>query len=155
MPQPQPTQLKRTIGVFGLACAVINMMIGSGIFVLPALVAEHLGAAAIICYGICGGLIFLIALCFIEIGTKVTGNGGTYAYIEAAFGPFAGFIASNILIFGSAVLSDAAVANGLLQIITPFIPFAKAWFFKPIFFLLLFDTTKTVLFSYELLLFLS
>ncbi len=138
MPQPQATQLKRTIGVFGLACAVINMMIGSGIFVLPALVAENLGAAAIICYGICGGLIFLIALCFIEIGTKITGDGGTYAYIEAAFGPFAGFVASNILIFGSALLSDAAVANGLLQIITPFIPFATAWFFKPIFFLLLF-----------------
>jgi amino acid transporter len=138
MPQPQPTQLKRTIGVFGLACAVINIMIGSGIFVLPALVAEHLGAAAIICYGICGGLIFLIALCFIEIGTKITGDGGTYAYIEAAFGPFAGFVASNILIFGSALLSDAAVANGLLQIISPFIPFATAWFFKPIFFLCLF-----------------
>ncbi len=138
MPQPPITQLKRTIGVFGLACAVINIMIGSGIFVLPALVAEHLGAAAIICYGICGGLIFLIALCFIEIGTKITGDGGTYAYIEAAFGPFAGFVASNILIFGSALLSDAAVANGLLQIITPFIPFATAWLFKPIFFLLLF-----------------
>jgi amino acid transporter len=138
MPQPQPTQLKRTIGVFGLACAVINMMIGSGIFVLPALVAEHLGAAAIICYGICGGLIFLIALCFIEIGTKITGDGGAYAYIEGAFGPFAGFVASNLLIFGSAVLSDAAVANGLLQIISPFIPFATAWFFKPIFFLCVF-----------------
>ncbi|MEI6265476.1 MAG: amino acid permease [Sphingobacteriia bacterium] len=138
MPQAPTNQLKRTIGVFGLACAVINIMIGSGIFVLPALVAEHLGAAAIICYGICGGLIFLIALCFIEIGTKITGDGGTYAYIEAAFGPFAGFLASNILIFGSALLSDAAVANGLLQIISPFIPFAAAWFFKPIFFLFLF-----------------
>ena len=88
--------LKRTIGVFGLACAVVNITIGTGIFVLPALVAEHLGAVAIICFLICGVLIFLIALCFAEVGSKVTGSGGTYAYIETAFGPFSGFLANNI-----------------------------------------------------------
>jgi basic amino acid/polyamine antiporter, APA family len=52
--------------------------------VLPALVAEHLGAAAIICFFICGLLIFLIALCFAEVGSKVTTNGGTYAYIKTS-----------------------------------------------------------------------
>ena len=78
--------LKRTIGVFGLACAVINITVGTGIFVLPALVAENLGAAAIVCFFICGLLIFLIALCFAEVGSKVTGSGGTYTYIETAFG---------------------------------------------------------------------
>ena len=32
--------LKRTIGVVGLAAAVVNITIGPAIFVLPALVAE-------------------------------------------------------------------------------------------------------------------
>ena len=82
--------LKRTIGVFGLACAVVNITVGTGIFVLPALVAENLGAAAIVCFFICGLLIFLIALCFAEVGSKVSVSGGTYVYIDAAFGPFAG-----------------------------------------------------------------
>ena len=102
------TDLKRTIGVFGLACAVVNITIGTGIFVLPALVAEHLGAAAIIYFFVCGVVIFLIGLCFAEVGSKVTGSSGTYTYIETAFGPFAGFLANNIFWFGSGVLSDHA-----------------------------------------------
>lgn len=132
------TDLKRTIGVFGLACVVVNITIGSGIFVLPALVAEHLGAAAIICFFVCGILIFLIALCFAEVGSKVTGSGGTYAYIETAFGPFAGFLANNILWFGSGALSDAAVANGLSKTLGFFFPVVDSPAFRPLFFLFLF-----------------
>ncbi len=132
------TDLKRTIGVFGLACVVVNITIGSGIFVLPALVAEHLGAAAIICFFVCGILIFLIALCFAEVGSKVTGSGGTYAYIETAFGPFAGFLANNILWFGSGALSDAAVANGLYKTLGFFFPVVDSPAFRPLFFLFLF-----------------
>ena len=130
--------LKRTIGVFGLACAVVNLTVGTGIFVLPALVAEHLGAAAIICFFVCGLLIFLIALCFAEVGGKVTNSGGTYAYIETAFGPFAGFLANNIFLFGSCVLSDAAVANALAKVLANFFPVVDSTAFRPLFFLVLF-----------------
>jgi APA family basic amino acid/polyamine antiporter len=131
-----PEELKRTIGVFGLACSVINITVGTGIFVLPALAAEHLGAAAIICYLICGLLIFLIALCFAEVGSKVTAPGGTYAYIETAFGPFAGFLANNIF-WLSCCLSDAAVANGLSKTLAYFYPALDSTF-RPVFFLVLF-----------------
>lgn len=127
--------LKRTIGVFGLACAIINITIGTGIFILPALVAEHLGAAAIICFLICGLLIFLIGLCFAEVGSKVTGSGGTYAYIEAAFGPWMGFLANNIF-WLSCCLSDAAVANGLSKTLGYFYPPLDTTL-RPLFFLLL------------------
>lgn len=119
--QPPPQQLERTIGVFGLACSVVNITVGTGIFVLPALAAEHLGAAAIICLFICGAMIFLIALCFAEVGSKVTSTGGTYAYIETAFGSYAGFLANNIF-WLSCCLSDAAVANGLLKTVAYFFP---------------------------------
>jgi basic amino acid/polyamine antiporter, APA family len=135
---PPPGDLKRTIGVFGLACAVVNITVGTGIFVLPALVAEHLGAAAIICFFVCGLLIFLIALCFAEVGGKVTASGGTYAYIETAFGPFAGFLANNIFLFGSCILSDAAVASALSQTLGNFFPLIDSSSFRPVFFLLLF-----------------
>ena len=130
--------LKRTIGVFGLACAVVNITVGTGIFVLPALVAENLGAAAIVCFFICGLLIFLIALCFAEVGSKVTVSGGTYAYIETAFGSFAGFLANNIFWFGSCVLSDAAIANALVKTLSYFLPVIDSAIFRPVFFLLLF-----------------
>jgi basic amino acid/polyamine antiporter, APA family len=129
--------LKRTIGVFGLACAVVNMTVGTGIFVLPALVAEHVGAAAIICFLICGLLIFLIALCFAEVGSKVTVSGGPYTYIEAAFGSYAGFIA-NITFLTSCVLADAGTAMALSKTLSFFIPVLDAPAVRPLFFLLLF-----------------
>jgi len=139
MGEPQTgAELKRTIGVFALACTVVNITIGTGIFVLPALVAEHLGAAAIICFFICGILIFLIGLCFAEVGSKVTGTGGTYVYIETAFGPFAGFMANNIFWFGSAIFSDATIANGLTQTIGYFFPVIGSGIMRALFLLVLF-----------------
>lgn len=131
--------LKRSIGVFGLACAVVNMIVGTGIFVLPALVAEHVGAAAIICFLICGLLIFLIALCFAEVGSKVTVSGGPYTYIEAAFGSYAGFIA-NITFLISGVLADAATAMALSKTLSFFMPMLDTPALRPLFFLLLFGT---------------
>lgn len=131
--------LKRTIGVFGLACAVVNMTIGTGIFVLPALVAEHVGAAALICYLICGILIFLIALCFAEVGSKVTVSGGPYTYIEEAFGNYAGFIA-NIIFLISCVLSDAATAMALSKTLSFFVPVLDSPVVRPLFFCFLFGT---------------
>lgn len=131
--------LKRTIGVFGLACAVVNMTIGTGIFVLPALVAEHVGAAALICYLICGILIFLIALCFAEVGSKVTVSGGPYTYIEAAFGNYAGFIA-NIIFLISCVFSDAATAMALSKTLSFFVPVLDSPVIRPLFFCFLFGT---------------
>lgn len=43
-----PENLQRAIGPRALAFATVN--VGSGIFVLPALVSEGLGAAAILAY---------------------------------------------------------------------------------------------------------
>ncbi|SRR5579871_77494 len=130
--------LKRDIGTFALACTVVNLMVGTGIFVLPALAAEKLGAAAIICFFICGFLIFLIALCFAEVGSKVTVSGGTYTYIELAFGPFTGFLANNLFWFGSCVLGDAAIANALAKTLSYFFPALDSEIVRPLFLLLLF-----------------
>ncbi|HEU4901274.1 MAG TPA: amino acid permease, partial [Flavisolibacter sp.] len=105
--------LKREIGVRSLTLAILNQTVGTGIFVIPAIVAESLGAAAVVAYLVCGALIFLIALCFAELGSKTTASGGVYEYIESAFGPCAGFLANNIYWFGASVISDAALANAL------------------------------------------
>ena len=131
-------KLKREIGVGALSLAIINMTIGTGIFVIPAIIAENLGAAAIVAYLVCGALMFLIALCFAEVGSKVTTSGGTYAYIKTAFGPFPGFIANNLFWFGSAMLSDAAVANGLADTLKYFFPLLGAELYRTLFFVFIF-----------------
>ena len=71
--------LVRTIGSVGLAASVINLIIGSSIFVFPAIVGGALGAPGMLAYGIAAGLMMLIALCFLESGSRVTGSGGAYA----------------------------------------------------------------------------
>ncbi|HUS00193.1 MAG TPA: amino acid permease [Chitinophagaceae bacterium] len=119
---PEKENLKREIGVRSLAFAIINLTVGTGIFILPAIIAENLGAAAIIAYLVCGAAIFLIALCFAEVGSKISTSGGTYTYIETAFGPFAGFLANNLFWIGSCMISDAAVANALADTLQYFFP---------------------------------
>ncbi len=143
-PISEKENLRREIGVRALTLAILNIIVGTGIFVLPALIAETLGSASIIAYILCGVLISLIALCFAEAGSKVTVTGGAYAYIEAAFGPFAGFLA-NYMFWFSCVFADAAVANGLfdtLKLILP--PFADGEFFRIVFFALLFGVMTTI-----------
>jgi len=101
-PAPDRTDegLVRAIGVRALAANVVNQIIGSGIFVLPAAVAAILGPASVVAYLVCALGIGLLALCFAELGSRVARSGGTYAYIETAFGPFVGFIAGILLWFG-------------------------------------------------------
>ena len=126
--------LRREIGVWGLALNCINIVVGAGIFILPAIVAERLGAASILAYILCGVLITLIMLCFAEIGSKITITGGAYAYIEVAFGRYAGFLTTNIFIFGVAVMANAAVANALADTLAYFfsafrMPWVRVLFF--------------------------
>jgi APA family basic amino acid/polyamine antiporter len=130
--------LKREIGVWGLTSNSINIIIGAGIFILPAIVAERLGSAGIWPYIICGILMIFIMLCFAEIGTKITVTGGAYSYIEVAFGKYAGFLTTNIFIFGAAVMANAAVANGLADTISYFLPFFKFQWVRILFFALIF-----------------
>jgi basic amino acid/polyamine antiporter, APA family len=120
--------LKREIGVWGLAANSINIIVGAGIFILPVIVAEQLGTASLWAYLICGILMIFIMLCFVEVGTNITRTGGAYSYIEEAFGKYAGFLTTNIFIFGAAVMANAAVANGLASTLAYFFPlFSIQW----------------------------
>jgi APA family basic amino acid/polyamine antiporter len=55
-------QLKREIGAWGLAFNLMNIIIGAGIFVLPAVVAGKLGPASFTAYLFCGILVALAIL---------------------------------------------------------------------------------------------
>lgn len=103
--------LKRVVGAPGLALAIINTVIGSGIFVLPAIVGIAMGPFGIFSYVFCSIMLAAIMLCYAEIGSKVTCSGGSYAYVEAAFGDFPGYIVNWLYFFGWSILGSAAVMN--------------------------------------------
>jgi len=104
------TGLVRAIGVRDLTASIVNVTIGAGIFVLPAVVAGGLGAAAPIAYIVCAGLMALIVSCFAAAGSRVLLTGGLYAYVEVAFGPFAAFLAG-MLYSLMAAFASASVAS--------------------------------------------
>ena len=103
--------LKRVIDVRGLAISIITCIIGAGIFVLPAIVSIELGAFAVFGYVFCGIMMATIMLCYAEIGTRVTTSGGSYAYVEAAFGSLPGYIINWLYFFGWSILGSAALMN--------------------------------------------
>lgn len=120
--------LKREIGATALALNAINLTIGAGIFVLPAIVAENLGPAGFIAYLLCGLLVILIMLCYAEVGSKVTTTGGSYAYVEKAFGPLAGFLINTLFWFGFSSVADAAVVNAMTDMLAVWFPvFSITW----------------------------
>jgi amino acid transporter len=129
--------LKRVLGIRSLAACAVNNTIGGGIFVLPAIVAATLGPSAVLAYLICGILIFFIILCFAETGSLITSSGGAYAYIEAAFGPYAGFLANTLYWFGYAVISDAAIINALADIMAVPAPLLQKFQYRSLFFLII------------------
>ena len=129
--------LSKQIGVWGMSANMINIMVGAGIYVLPATVGAKLGPAGILAYIFCSILIATSMLCFAEVGSKISAPGGAYAYIETSFGKYAGFLTSVLFVL-ACVTSDAAIANALTDIITSLIPFLKGQMFRIIFMTFLF-----------------
>ena len=114
--------LVRTVGSFGLAASVINLIIGSSIFVFPAIVAGALGAPGMLAYVVAAGLMMLIALCFVESGSRVTGAGGAYAYVETAFGPFAAWLVGLLIYLGLQLVATAVVGTVFIRSLSVLIP---------------------------------
>ena len=128
--------LKREIGFLGLSSNIINSVIGSGIFVLPAIIAADLGAASILAYVFCGILITLMMLCFAEVGSKITDTGGVYIYIEKSFGRYFGFLTTYLILLAS-ITGEAAIANAVIAIFFKMFPFFQSEITRVLFFLLL------------------
>ena len=118
----QDEGLVRVIGTGALGLSVVNMVVGAGIFVMPGLVAAMIGPAAILAYLICSVTVALVFLCFAEVGSRVSRSGGAYAYVEEAFGPFVGFIASILFWFGYSALADAAITVIMVDSIAIVVP---------------------------------
>jgi len=118
-------QLDRSIGPWALGANAVNLTVAAGIFALPAVVAAILGPAAVLAYLICALLIVLVLGCFAEVGSHVTTSGGAIAYVEEAFGPFAGFLTWAVASVGFSVAADAAIANLMVDSLASMIPAVK------------------------------
>jgi APA family basic amino acid/polyamine antiporter len=84
----------RRLGVFDTTMVVIGGIIGAGIFLNPAIVAQRVHSSAFIltAWIIGGGVALVGALAFAELGARRPQAGGGYIYLTEAFGPLAAFL---------------------------------------------------------------
>jgi APA family basic amino acid/polyamine antiporter len=121
MPEPKSVRLDtevapgsyaRRIGVFSGTMMVVGGIIGSGIFLNPALVAERVRTAELtLVVWVLGGVIALIgALIFAELGARRPLAGGGYVYLRDAYGKLPAFLYAWMLLLVIATGAIAAVA---------------------------------------------
>lgn len=109
-PPAAERSLVRAIGTWGLTAGIINVTVGGGVFRVPADAAAALGPAAPVAYLVCALAMGLVVISFAEAGSRVSRTGGPYAYVEAAFGPYAGFLIGALL-WLAATTAVAAVST--------------------------------------------
>jgi APA family basic amino acid/polyamine antiporter len=105
-------RLRRTLGTADGLAVVVGIMIGSGIFRTPGLVAAQLGRPELtFVVWVMGGVLALLgALVFAELSTRHPDAGGKYVYAREAFGPRAGFVVGWVEALGVYCTAIAALA---------------------------------------------
>lgn len=107
-----PVTYRRSLGLFSGTMLVIGGIIGSGIFLNPAIVAQRVGTAGLtmLAWGL-GAVVALIgAFVFAELGQRRPKAGGGYVYLRDAFGPVYAFLYPWTLFLMTATGAIAAVA---------------------------------------------
>lgn len=117
-------QLKRTFSLKDLIMIVIGTVIGSGIFIVPALVlreTEGSMGVAMLVWIVAGALSFLGALTYGELGAMAPHTGGLYVYVREAFGPLPAFLYGwtlfTVMANGSVATLAVAFASYLNQLL--------------------------------------
>lgn len=119
------TTLPRVLGPTEALCVIIGSVIGSGIFIVPAMVAREIPSMAGIAVAwVIGGLFSLAgALTLAELGAMLPHAGGPYVYLRAAYGSLVAFLFgwTEFLVIraGSIATLAAAFALYFAQLVPP------------------------------------
>jgi APA family basic amino acid/polyamine antiporter len=88
------TEFQRGLGLFDATMVVVGSMIGSGIFIVPATMAQEVGSPGwlLVAWLITGALTVSAALSYGELAAMMPRAGGQYLYLREAFSPLWGFL---------------------------------------------------------------
>ncbi len=109
--------LERKLGMASVVIISLSAMLGSGLFVLPALAMLDMGGGAVPVGGI--WLAYLLAALIVlpgavskgELATAMPSSGGSYVYVERTFGPLIGTI-SGLGLWANFMLKSAFALIG-------------------------------------------
>jgi basic amino acid/polyamine antiporter, APA family len=120
----QNPELRRALGPWATIAVVIGTAIGSGIFLVPTQMIRAVGSpAAVFAVWIFGGILTLFgALTYAELSAAMPAAGGEYVYLNAAYGPFFGFIYGWTQTWVAKAASIATLATGFFLYLGDFFP---------------------------------
>ncbi|WP_058835535.1 APC family permease [Luteimonas abyssi] len=119
---PEPGLL-RAVGRWQILGLSINDVVGSGIYLLPAVAFGLLGPFSVWAILLAGGLVSLLVLCYAKAASYFERQGGSYLYAREAFGPFVGFQVG-WTIWLTRISVAASLSNGLADAVARFWPAA-------------------------------
>lgn len=110
--RPESVSYARRLGLFSGTMSVIGGIIGSGIFLNPAIVAERVGTTGLTLLAwVLGGVVAVLGgFIYAELGCRLPRAGGPYAYLRAGIHPLAGFLYAWALLLIMATGAGAAVS---------------------------------------------
>jgi APA family basic amino acid/polyamine antiporter len=117
-------QLPRRLSLLDATLIVIGIVIGSGIFLLPNLIARRVetGPAIIAVWVVAGVLSFFGALAYAELGAMMPHTGGQYVYLRDAFGPMCAFLCGWVFFLAVLPGGTGFLSVGFSLYLSHFIP---------------------------------
>ena len=112
-------ELKRVMSYPVILLIVINSIMGTGIFFLPALGAQIAGPASIISWLILSVIGIYIAACFGELTSMFPKAGGVYEFSKQAYGRFISFLIGWLCLIAANV-TIAMLMIGAVKYLLPF-----------------------------------
>jgi APA family basic amino acid/polyamine antiporter len=84
----------RLLGLVPATCLIVGQVVGIGIFLTPAEMAQGLGAPGLvhIMWAVAGFMAFAGALCYGELASRFPEAGGAYVYLREGWGERAAFL---------------------------------------------------------------
>jgi basic amino acid/polyamine antiporter, APA family len=130
--EPSRTELRRVLGVWDAAALMVGVMIGSGIFATPPIVAGYVpNPAGMVGIWALGGLAALCgAFCFAELTAMFPMTGGSYAFLREAYGRFPSFAygwSALLITYPASIAAVSVVFTAYLANIVPIAESTRPW----------------------------
>ncbi len=118
-----PPQLLRALGWWEATAIVIGIMIGTGIFIVPAQMTRSMGTedAVLSVWAVAGLLSLFGALAFAELAAMMPQAGGQYVYLREAYGPLMGFLCGWSFFIAAQTGGIAVLAVGFAEYANEFL----------------------------------
>src|SRR3954471_16013242 len=135
-PKPANNKFVQGLGLLDSTMLVAGSMIGSGIFIVSAIIGKQVGSPGwlLVVWLVTGVLTLMAALSYGELAAMMPKAGGQYVYLREAFSPLWGFLYGWTLFLVIQTGTIAAVAVGFARYMGVLIPWVSEskYFIEPI-----------------------